>query len=285
MRPVEFAVLFLIVLMTPALAELQGPRLEEIAAPLGPAANLQALSAESGPGRKSLALANTSWVIPATASVQGQFGAHFKTKVVILNPTASAFPIYATLYNGSGKVKTAVLQVSARSTVCWNDFLSEALGYTGAGAVWFDSSVAPPGGSPTYKFIVTAEVYTDSPNGRYKTFVNNGKNWKQARPEYSLTNHGINVSVAERTNIGVFNASTAAKNTVTAEIYNASGIKVDTVTFEMLPNTWEQRAVAVPVVNGMIKWSVTGGAYLYAVTVDNQSNDGSLTPAVEYFPF
>ena len=285
MRHVTFALLSLMVLVNPSHAETQGPRLQEVTVPLNLNAGSQALSAEPGPGRKSLALADASWVIPATASVQGQFGAHFKTKVVILNPSASAFPIYATLYNGGGKVKTVVLQMSARSSVQWNDFLSEALGYTGAGAVWFDSSVAPPGGSPTYKFIVTAEVYTDSPNGRYKTFVGNGKNWKQARPEYSLSNHGINVSATERTNIGVFNASTGVKNTVTAEIYSASGIKVDTVIFEMPPNTWEQRALTVPVVNGTIKWSVTSGAYLYAVTVDNQSNDGSLNPAVEYFPF
>ena len=285
MRHLAFTLFFLVVLVRPDLAETQGPRLEEISVLLNLTSGSQALSTEQGPGRKSLALADASWVVPATASVQGQFGAHFKTKVVIFNPTASAFPIYATLYDGSGKVKTAVLQVGARSSVYWNDFLYEALGYTGAGAVWFDSSIAPPGGSPANKFIVTAEVYTDSPNGRYKTFVTNGKNWKQARPEYSLSNHGITVSATERTNIGVFNASTGVKNTVTAEIYSASGIKVDTVIFEMPPNTWEQRALTVPVVNGTIKWSVTSGAYLYAVTVDNQSNDGSLNPAVEYFPF
>lgn len=48
----------------------------------------------------------------------------------------------------------------------------------------------------------------------------------------------------------------------------------------MPKDTWNQKPLTVPVTNGTIKWKLlNGSAFLYAVTVDNQSNDGSLMAA------
>ena len=240
----------------------------------------------SGGDRNGIVDDKNVWVVPTMASAPGQFGAYFKTKVAVCNPTDRSYTIFVTLYNAEGKVKQVSLPMSPSQTKYWDDFLAEAFGYSGAGAVQFDSAFAPPGASPLNRFFVTAEVYTHSPNGKYKTVVANGIQWDRdmINPPRKSYNIGINVSAAQRTNLGAFNASDTQANTITAEVYDANGQKTETITFSLPPNGWSQKAVTVPVTNGKVVWSNPLGAYMYAVTVDNQSNDGTLCAASVFVP-
>jgi hypothetical protein len=243
--------------------------------------NTQSLSA--GPAKQDLVgVASATHMVPAMASAPGQFGAYFKTKVVITNATQFSYPIYATLYNNNGKVKRVSLQMQPNQTVCWDDFLSQAMGYTGAGAMYFDSWYAPPNGSYKYAYALTAEVYSESPGGRYKTVVSDGPEWIRQQGGNIPYNIGINVSATERTNIGALNFFSSKSLAVTAEVFDANGTLIETVQFNLRPAGWEQKALTVPVTNGTIRWKMPDDAYLYAVTVDNTSNDGTMMPAVDY---
>ena len=252
---------------------------------VGEAPDPKTLSAlTQGPEKRGWAWAEPYFTIPVMTSAAGQFGAYFKTRVTLLNPTNRNFTINATLYGPIGRVKRISIPIKAGQTLVWNDFLAEAFTYTGAGGVFFDGWFSPPGGSIDNLFLVTAEVYTDSPNGRYKTVVGNGTEWYWVEANYKAYNFGVTVSAAERTNIGAFNHASEAI-TVIAEVFNSNGQLVETVTFEMPKDTWNQKPLTVPVTNGTIKWKLlNGSAFLYAVTVDNQSNDGSLMAASYIVP-
>jgi hypothetical protein len=180
---------------------------------------LEQLELSSGPTRTNAAwgepAANHLWVVPVMASNPGQFGAYFKTRVVVTNLTQNGFQVGVTLFNAEGKVKDAVLSLDPKQTLAWNDFLAQALNYTGAGAVVFDSWLGAATGPEANRFVVTAEVYSDSPHGRFKTVVNRGRVWEQFEPASQPFNVGVTVSPKERTNLGAFNAS-KFPNTVTA---------------------------------------------------------------------
>jgi hypothetical protein len=241
------------------------------------------VSLASGPDKHALSsVAQAYYTVPSMASAPGQFGAYFKTKVVITNDTNYAYPIYATLYNNNGLVKRVSIQMGAKKTVYWDDFLAQAMGYTGAGAVIFDSWYGPTGGSWNYIFLLTAEVYSESPGGKYKTVVSDGPEWVRQSKENIPYNIGINVNAQERTNIGVFNFRSSASLAVKAEVFDASGSLVETLQFSLGPRAWEQKPLTVPVTNGTVKWTLADAAYVYAVTVDNTSNDGTMMPAVDH---
>jgi hypothetical protein len=237
-----------------------------------------------GPEKRGWAWAEPYFTIPVMTSAAGQYGAYFKTRVTLLNPTTRNFTINATLYGPIGRVKRVSIPIKAGQTLVWNDFLAEAFTYTGAGGVFFDGWFSPPGGSIDNQFLVTAEVYTDSPNGRYKTVVGNGTEWYWVETNYKAYNFGVTVSASERTNIGVFNhASEAIK--VVAEVFDSNGQLIETVNFDLAKDAWNQKPLTAQVTNGTIKWKVlNGSAFLYAVTVDNQSNDGSLMAASYIVP-
>lgn len=263
----------------------QGGRLEEVESPAFQEEWRETVALQDGPGKQSLDYAfNSAW-IPTIVSSPGQFGAYFKTKVGITNPTAKSYQILATLFNGNGLVKTGVFSIGAGQSIYWNDFLPEAMNYTGAGSINFSSWANAPGGAYGNMFIATSEVYTDSPAGKYKTVVADGTTWSSCGPEYPAYNIGVTVSASERTNLGVFNTSQSSTNIISAEVFDTNGVKVETVTFNVAPRSWAQKPLTVPVVNGTIKWTVSAKyADLYAVTVNNQSNDGSMMPAIEYQP-
>ena len=262
-----------------------GNRLEEVESPAFQEEWREMAALQDGPGKQSLDYAfNSAW-IPTIVSSPGQFGAYFKTKVGITNPTPKGYQILATLFNGNGLVKTGVFSIGAGQSIYWNDFLPEAMGYTGAGTINFSSWANAPGGAYGNLFIATSEVYTDSPAGKYKTVVVDGTTWSSCEPGYAAYNLGVTVSASERTNLGAFNTSQSSTNVISAEVFDANGVKVETVTFNLAPRSWAQKPLTVPVANGTIKWTVSAKyADLYAVTVNNQSNDGSMMPAIEYQP-
>ena len=136
---------------------------------------------------------------------------------------------------------------------------------------------------PDDLFYMTAEVYTDSPNGRFSTTVVNG-----IVPEFQPGNEpefnpGISVNESRRTNIGVWNMEDMPSS-IEAQVFDASGTMIQTIGFELKARAWQQKGITAPVDNGLVVWVIKGESqshYFYAVEVDNQSNDGTLNWSVK----
>lgn len=233
------------------------------------------------PHRHEAAQAFPIFLVPVMANNQGVTAAFFKTRVSIINPTTLAYPIEATLYNQNGFVKKATLAISPGQILNYENFLAEVFQSGGAGSVKFDSWIGPEGGSSDYDFLVTVEVYSESPNGEYKTIVATGPpldSISQSFPAYSA---GIRVDADNRTNIGCFNANPDS-NTVFADVYDANNTLVGVHRLELPAEAWFQEKVFENVSGGYIKWRPSAPAYCYAVVVDNTSNDGTFIPAASY---
>ncbi len=221
--------------------------------------------------------------IPVMANVAGLQGAFFKTKVSILNPTQLSYPIEVTLYNTGGQVGKTTINMAAGQIRNYDNFLQTIFSYTGAGAVKFDSSSGAPGGATSRDFIVSAEVYTESAGGRYKTVVTPGQLIENVVPDIDHFCLGITVDSSSRVNIGFFNNS-EVQNEINADVYNSTGQLVTTITQTLSAKTWNQVPVPASVIGGFIKWRVQSSAYCYAVVVDNTSNDGTFIPASDFIP-
>jgi hypothetical protein len=226
------------------------------------------------------------------ANTGGRFGAHFKTRVVIYNPTPFGYSISARLYGPDGEVAVQTISIKREQYLVWDNFLEEVFNYRGAGAVTFDSWFDPPGGSVEHEYSITAEVYSDSPNGRYTTVVIDGDGsdavffGSRAIPGLVVVNPGITVNEIQRVNLGLFN-EWVDTSTILAHVGDAHGNIVETIEFNVPANSWAQKPINVPVENGFVSWSCETSAcaaHLWAVTVDNQSNDGRLVPPISYTP-
>jgi|RhiMetdeSRZDD1v2_1073273.scaffolds.fasta_scaffold19928_4 hypothetical protein len=221
--------------------------------------------------RQAFSFASNFAVVPSMANVPGLFGAVWKTKVELFNPTASDYSIQAALYDKTGKVDEKTITITAGQLRSYQNFLSDVFGFGGAGAVKFDS------GSDQNQFVLNAEVYTDTANGRYITPVPGLVFDASNSVSYSL---GVSVDSNNRTNIGAFNDS-SSPNTVAAEVYDSSGTLVTTLTLNLAPNAWNQIAVPSNVSGGFIEFTPTLPAFCYAVVVNNTSNDGDFVQAAE----
>jgi hypothetical protein len=135
--------------------------------------------------------------------------------------------------------------------------------------VEFDSWLIPVGGSESFNFFLTAEVYTDSPNGRYKTVVLNGIQPECLTGLRRATSIGLNVNANERTNLGVLNNASATAN-VRAEVYNSTGQLVETLIFTIPPKGWAQQAVTANITDGLVEWKTDNQIYAWSVGVDNR---------------
>ena len=153
---------------------------------------------------------------------------------------------------------------------------------TGAGTVNFDS-LSLSGGNPNLSFLVSAEVYMDSVNGRFKTVVSTGPPLDPVSPTASAYSTGITVDADTRTNIGCFNTSFST-NVINADLYDSANRLITTITLTVPGGSWTQVSVANPVSGGYIRWRPASAAYCYAVVVNNTSNDGTFIPAVTYLP-
>ena len=126
----------------------------------------------------------------------------------------------------------------------WDNFLETAFEYRGPGAVLFLVEDCDDDLSCRFKFSLTAEVYTDSPNGRYTTSVVSGivplvlPN-SEADEAY---NTGVKVNGNQRVNIGVFNFGEDSCS-IRADVYDTFGEVVQTVKFEADPFTWQQKSI------------------------------------------
>ena len=210
-------------------------------------------------------------VIPTAARVKS-----FRTRVVIGNLTSHAYSITATLYGPNGLVGREIISMPATHYRGWDNFFKSVFDYTGNGSVVLESerdSEAGDARESRYKFYLTAEVYSDSENGRFTTPVVNGIAPLVDAGDRAY-NFGISVNEHQRTNIGAFNPSDAPVF-IEAEVSGESGL-LETVNFEMAPYSWQQKPISATVDFGWIEWKTSGGTYLWAVSVDNRSNDGTL---------
>ena len=210
-------------------------------------------------------------VIPTAAHVKS-----FRTRVVIANLTSHEYSITATLYGPNGLVSREIISMPASHYRGWDNFLRRVFDYTGNGSVVLQSesdSEAGDASESRYKFYLTAEVYSDSGDGRFSTPVVNGIAPMVDEGDRAY-NFGITVNEDQRANIGAFNPSDEPVS-VQAEVSDESG-PVETVDFEMAPYSWQQKPVSAAVDFGWIEWKTSGGTYLWAVTVDNRTNDGTL---------
>ena len=221
-----------------------------------------------------LSVSSNFAVVPSMANVPGLFGAVWKTKVELYNPTATAYSVQVTLYDNTGKLKEATIDLAAGQLRSYENFLSDVFSFGGAGAVKFD------GGSDDNQFVLNAAVYTDTANGRYITPVPALIYDASSLQSYSL---GITVDSSARTNIGAFNPSSSA-NVVTANLFDPSGSVVSTLTLTLAPQGWNQISIPTTVSGGYVEFKPTLPAYCYAVVVNNTSNDGNFVEATEFAP-
>ena len=215
-------------------------------------------------------LTSRHWVIPTTANVAGRFGGIFKTNLTLANLNEEDIEVTAKLYGTQGLVKQETISSGQPLPITtWNNFLGTLFGYRGSGAVELTAD------KPFQ--VASVEVYIDSSNGRNTTVVLN-----QPTPPLlysgSAISFGVNVDDDKRTNIGVFNSSSRSQ-TVTARVHSGErgADPVQVIRFDLPAKGYSQKTISARVENGFISWQIPGEAYLYVVSVDNSSNDGTLT--------
>jgi len=251
---------------------------------LGEARN--ALTAEDvGWTRTELKATSSIVLIPTSANVPGAFGSFFRTRLSLYNPTPYAYPVSVSLFGEGGLVSKKTYQVSADSGFTWLNFLSDFFGYSGAGALLFDSQ-SPAGGSPTFRFSVRSEVYNLSSSGTFSTIVPSielapGSNPPQSTQGYFAMNIGINVNDLRRTNVGCVNSSSSSAE-VFCVLLSSSGANLQELTFSMPPFSWKQLPINAQVSNGVVAWGSLNPITAYMVEVDNTSNDGSYFEAAGF---
>jgi hypothetical protein len=224
-------------------------------------------------------LAESSFVLPSSANVQGAFNAYFKTKVTIFN--AESEPLSLTIYlsTPSGRI-TRNLLVSANSFNTYENFLDEVFGYTGGGSLAFIG---------TGVFGLNAEVYVDGPNGRYSTpiapittSVDKIVGAAEAGQSFAF---GLHAENGNRVNFGCTNFSPSPA-TVRATVYTFTPVGTAVVNMSLGAQSWQQQAAPITGDLMYISFVWTGGGddahaiYCYAVNVNNESNDGTLVPVV-----
>lgn len=232
-------------------------------------------------------LTSTEYVIPTAVNAPGRFGAYYKTRVVMHNMSDVGYSITTSLFGPNGPVSEKSIAIEANQYQWWDNFLEEVFNYRGAGAVVFmrDENGDSKGGDPfETSFALTADVYTDSENGRYSTTVINGTSVAASAHGDEAFNSGISVNENQRTNLGAFNFGESPYS-IQARIFDRFGTLAQTIRFEMNPYSWSQKSISAPIDNGIIRWELPEGntdssderVYLWAVMVDNRSNDGTLT--------
>jgi len=238
--------------------------------------------AELIPPQSQVASASPIITIPVMTNAPGALGGIFKTKVVVFNPTIFSFPVEVSLYGTNGFVGKTTITLAAGQVRNYENFLAEVFSFTGAGTVNFDS-LSLAGGNSSLKFLVSAEVYMDSANGRFKTVVSTGAPLDPVSPTANAYSIGITVDGDSRTNLGCFNTSFST-NVISAELYDSANRLITTIGLTVGGGSWTQVSLPNPVSGGYIRWRPASAAFCYAVVVNNTSNDGTFVPAVSYVP-
>ncbi len=212
-------------------------------------------------------------LLPSSAFVNGKFGAIFKTKISIANVTGSSYSIRAGFSTQDGEVAARTFTIFPFETLTYQNFLSDVFQTSGAGAIDFDS------GDTGHRFIVSAQVYVDGPNGRFSTALQSADEAGtiiSGRPGYVV---GISADSFDRTNLGCASDS-GFPQTITADVYGPGNEFLGSLSFTMNPYGWNQVPVNIGVTDGIMVISSTQRAVCYGVVVDNVSNDGTFQLAV-----
>jgi hypothetical protein len=216
--------------------------------------------------------------VPVMGNTPGAFGATFQTYVAILNPTANAFNVQASLWDANGQRHDATISLAAGQLKTFQNFLAEVFNVTGGGAVTF-SSPQTPGGTHNNRFIVSTEVRTS------------GTHFSTTIPvlEFAGTDSrsfvaGVTVDSNTRTNVGCFNQSANANPIKVTVLDNTGTQTLGTTTLNLGPNAWGQTGIGAIVSNGYVQFDPSDSAVCYAVVVDNTTSDGRFISAVEYRP-
>jgi len=240
---------------------------------------------------KGMARTDIQHYVPALANARGRFGSHYKTKVVVHNPTDQAYVVTARLFKAgsSAEINVVGFDIKPQQFVVWENFLEEAFNYTGSGAVQFCSVCrAEDEYDVTREFSVYAEVYNDTGNGRYSTVVVNGNGPSRisfTSSEFEAVFHsGITSSENQRVNIGFLGI--IVDGTVTATVRDADSNIVETLRFG---SGWKQTKLESVVENGSVMWECeareersTCMGYPFVVVVDNLTNDGRYLQPIIY---
>jgi hypothetical protein len=228
---------------------------------------------------RALDFASDFQTVPVMGNVPGINGAVFQTYVAILNPTANAFPVDVTWYDGAGNRKTAMITLAAGELKTYSNFLDTVFQATGGGAVTFRAAESA-GGTHNNRFILNVEVKTAG--NRFGTSVPALEFAGTASRSFSP---GITVDSTSRTNIGCFNQSDVANRVKVTILDNTGKVTVGTQELNLAANAWAQTGLSSIVVSGgFVQFEPAEAAVCYAVVVDNVTADGRLIMATEYAP-
>jgi hypothetical protein len=215
-------------------------------------------------------------LLPTSANVNGQFGAVFKTKASIFNPTTLTYNIRAGLSVSGGEITHAFITINAGQTITYNNILADVFGYVGGGAIDLDS------GNSSYLFVVNSQVYVDTVNGRYTTAVQFADDLGDIIPSRPGFVVGVSVNSSRRTNVGCASNS-ASDQTITFQAYDSNGFFTgSTLTYTLAAFGWAQYSYVSSLTNGGIYITASQNAVCYGVEVDNTSNDGTYQLATPY---
>ena len=217
--------------------------------------------------------ATRTQLIPTAANAPGLFDAHFKTRVTLLSLGSSrqSSVRLEVLPSALGRGPVGVITLAPAAVVTFEDFLG-ALGYEGGAAIVVSHAEDQP-------LHVTAEVYAESPSGRYTTVVPviTDPASDRRRVTSGVTNSGLS-----RANLGC--ASLSDRDELArAEVHGPDGSELGTLLLTVPRRGWVQRAIPFSVSDGYVIWGTFAnlagppeGVSCFAVVVDNASNDGSL---------
>ncbi len=234
-------------------------------------------SARTAEGRQALAVGAVSHLLlPTSANVHGNFGAFFKTKVSIFNAVNATYSIRVGLSVSTGEIAHAFIILSPGQTRTFDNILDDLFGYTGGAAIDLDSQ------NTSFRFIVNAQVYVDTTNGRYTTafqFADDLGDITPSRPGYVV---GVSVNATKRTNVGCASNS-ASPQTIRFQGFDANNFAVGSeLSFTLAGFGWAQYAANFTLTNGGIYITASDNAVCYAVEVDNNTNDGTFQLATPF---
>jgi hypothetical protein len=212
-------------------------------------------------------LSGTSKValILTAANAEGLFGAVFKTRVTLLSLGAEPFSVHLQVLpaaGASGPSRTVTL--SPASTTSFEDLLG-TLGYRGGAGIAVTYPI-------DQSLLITAEVYADSPDGRYTTVI---PVLTDPLNDRRFVTPGIRRSSSSRTNLACTSLDPETRE-ASAEVHATDGARLDSLSLTVPAYGWAQTSIPFDVVDGYALWTFTGALQCFAVNVDNGTNDGSL---------
>lgn len=229
--------------------------------------------------RASAAVSVLTSIVPVVGSTRGGFGSNFKTSMQLTN--AAANPIKGTLvFHPAGRSAqdgdpSLPYSLSTSQTIFYEDVVAQ-IGQSGLGSmdVMSTASAAP---------IITVRIYNDGGIAGTSGFTEDvlpptaalqHEEWSLLAIPADATNFRLNIGVR----------SLSAGATLFVGAVDKNGFTVgELLTKSYLPNSFEQNSAqdflsGLPVpAGGYISISLnTGGAFVYASTTDNRTNDSSI---------